>query len=308
VRGLVESARCALSQSKCPELELVTNVINYIEEHVEESTTLAKISEHVHMSQFHLQRTFKRMTGMTPRQYADACRLEMLKAHLRDGSNVTHALYAVGYGSSSRLYEHTHERLGMTPAEYRSGGEGMLIEYMIVTCALGRLLVGTTERGVCAIHLGDPSREDCDVELEAVLFSEYPLAMFHRNRFQMCDWVEHIVNHLNGWEPHLDLPLDLRATSFQLRVWDELRKIPLGETRTYQQIAEAIGQPKAARAVAEAVNSNPVAVVIPCHRTCRKDGEPSAYYTRRAKVAREKLLDKEQTMIQKRQQKQPRQV
>ena len=286
-----------MSKPNCPELELVQNVIDYIEDHVEESTTLAKISEHVHMSQFHLQRTFKRMTGITPRQYADAYRLEMLKSHLRDGANVTKALYAAGYGSSSRLYEHTHERLGMTPAEYRSGGEGMLIEYSIVNCALGRLLVGTTERGVCAIHLGDPTREDCDLELEAVLFAEYPLAMFHRNRFQMCDWVEHIVNHINGWDPHLNLPLDLRATSFQLRVWDELRQIPLGETRTYQEIAEAIGQPKAARAVAEAINSNPVAVIIPCHRTNRKDGEPTAYYSRRAKVARDKLREKEQQLL-----------
>lgn len=284
-----------------PELELIHRVIDYIETHVEEAPTLAEISEHVHMSQFHLQRTFKKATGISPRQYADAYRLETLKAHLREGSNVTHALYAAGYGSSSRLYERTHERLGMTPAEYRSGGEGMVIEYSIVDCRLGRVLIGITERGICAVHLGDPSREDCDLELEAVLFSEYPQAVFHRNRLKLCEWMEEIVAQIDGWEPRLDLPLDLRATSFQLRVWDELRKIPYGETRTYQQIAEAIGQPKAACAVAKAINANPVAVIIPCHRTNRKDGEPTVYYTRRGKVARSKLLEHEQEVIQQRQ-------
>ena len=292
--------RCALSKSNSPELELVSRVINYIEDNVEDAPTLSDISQHVHMSQFHLQRTFKKMTGITPRQYADAYRLETLKAHLRDGSNVTHALYAAGYGSSSRLYEHTHERLGMTPAEYRSGGEGMVIEYTIVDCKLGRLLIGTTERGVCAVHMGDPSREDCDLELEAVLFSEYPLAKFHRNRVKLCEWAEEIIAQLNGWEPHLNLPLDLRASTFQLRVWDELRKIPYGETRTYQQIAEAIGQPKAACAVAKAINANPVAVIVPCHRTGCKDGEPSAYYTRRSKVVRTKLREHEQEVVQQR--------
>jgi AraC family transcriptional regulator of adaptative response/methylated-DNA-[protein]-cysteine methyltransferase len=293
-----------LSKSDSPELQLVNRVIDYIEANVEDAPTLAEIGEHVHMSQFHLQRTFKKMTGITPRQYADAYRLETLKAHLRDGSNVAHALYAAGYGSSSRLYEHTHERLGMTPAEYRSGGEGMVIEYTIVDCRLGRLLIGTTERGVCAVHLGDPSREDCDLELEAVLFSEYPLATFHRSSF-VCGWAEKILAHIGGWEPRLDLPLDLRATSFQLRVWDELRKIPYGETRTYQQIAEAIGQPKAAGAVAKAVNANPVGVIVPCHRTGCKDGEPSAYYTRRGKVERTKLLANEQEVVQQRQEANP---
>lgn len=282
----------------CPDVELVRRVMDYIEAHVEQSPTLAKISEHVHFSQFHLQRTFKKMTGITPRQYADAYRLERLKSRLRDGHNVTTALYAAGYGSSSRLYERSHERLGMTPAEYRNGGEGMLIQYAIITTTLGRLLVGTTDRGVCAVHLADPAIKDCDLELEAVLFSEYPLALFHRNRYQFCDWVEEIVAHVNGHATHLDLPLDLRATSFQLRVWDELRKIPYGETRTYQQIAEAIGQPNAARAVAEAVDSNRVAVVIPCHRTCRKDGEPTAYYSERSVRARVKLLEIEQQTLQ----------
>jgi AraC family transcriptional regulator of adaptative response/methylated-DNA-[protein]-cysteine methyltransferase len=126
--------------------------------------------------------------------------------------------------------------------------------------------------------------------------------MFHRNRFKMCEWVQQIVAHFGGWEPHLNLPLDLRASAFQLRVWDELRRIPYGETRTYQQIAEAIGQPNAARAVAEAVTANPVSVIIPCHRTNRKDGEPTAYYTRRSKLVRKKLLEVEQQVAHKKQQ------
>ncbi|HLU10070.1 MAG TPA: methylated-DNA--[protein]-cysteine S-methyltransferase [Oceanobacillus sp.] len=290
-----------MSTSNSPELELVHRVINYIEENVEDSPTLADISQHVHVSQFHLQRTFKKVMGITPRQYAEAYRLETLKSHLRDGSNVTRALYAAGYGSSSRLYENTHKQLGMTPAEYRNGGEGMVIQYTIVDCKLGRLLIGTTERGVCAVHLGDPSREDCDLELEAVLFAEYPQAIFHRNRNQLCEWAEEIIDQLNGWEPRRDLPLDIRATSFQLRVWEELRKIPYGETRTYQEIAEAIGQPKATSAVARAVHSNPVAIIIPCHRARCKDGTISAYYSRRSKVARKKLLEHEQEVVHQRQ-------
>jgi AraC family transcriptional regulator of adaptative response/methylated-DNA-[protein]-cysteine methyltransferase len=165
-----QAMRCALSKPNSHELELVSHVIHYIEAHVEDAPTLAEISEHVHMSQFHLQRTFKKMTGITPRQYADAYRLETLKAHLRDGCNVARALYAAGYGSSSRLYERTHEVLGMTPAEYRGGGEGMLIEYTIVDCRLGSA-IGITERGICAVHL-KIHREDRDPNRLRVL--EYP--------------------------------------------------------------------------------------------------------------------------------------
>lgn len=274
--------------------ELVSRVVAYIEANIEHSPTLNDIGAHVHMSPFHLQRVFKRVMGITPRQYADAVRLQAFKTHLRTGANVTDALYEAGYGSSSRLYERSSAQLGMTPATYGRGGEGMHIEYTIVNSPLGRLLVGMTQRGICAVYLGDSQSPDCDAELEETLFREYPLATFSHNCEYMCDWVQQILAHLNGAPLPPDLPLDLRATAFQMRVWDELRRIPYGETRTYGQIAEQIGRPKAAGAVAEAVRANPVTIVIPCHRAECKDGEPMKGYSRRGKVARKLLLSHEQ--------------
>lgn len=263
----------SLSQALGTELELVQRVCDYIETTIDRAPTLVEIGAHFHVSHFHLQRMFKRVLGISPRQYAEGYRLESFKTLVRGGHSVTTALYDAGYGSSSRLYERAPEMLGMTPLTYSKGGAGMAIAYLICTCKLGRLLVGTTERGVCAVHL----RQNDD-ELRDMLRREYPLAEI-RETDAMCEWVQKILAHIDGSHPHLDLPVDIRATAFQLNVWQALRAIPYGETRTYGEIAESIGRPKAARAVAEAVNANRLSMVIPCHRAGCTDGEATAYYS-----------------------------
>lgn len=230
------------------------------------------MSSHVGVSPYHLQRTFKRVMGITPRQYAEAYRLGQLKTRLKEGDNVTRALYDVGYGSSSRLYERAGSELGMTPAAYGRGGPQTRIGYTIVDCQLGRLLVAATERGICAVSLGD-----ADTALEAVLAEEYPASQIGRDDGKLGEWVGAILSYLGGQLPHLDLPLDIKATAFQRRVWQELQSIPYGSTRSYSQIASALGQPKAARAVAQACASNPVALAIPCHRVVREDGNLGGY-------------------------------
>lgn len=219
-----------------------------------------------------LTKAFLRQLGVTPRQYADALRLESFKARVRKGGEVTQALYEAGYGSSSRLYERAGAQLGMTPGTYRKGGRGMRIAFAIADCPLGRLLVAATQRGVCAVALADS-----DEELEAALASEFPEAELRRDDEQVGSWTRAVVEHLQGTRAALDLPLDIRATAFQRRVWEELRRIPRGETRTYQEVARAIGRPTAARAVARACATNPVALAIPCHRVVRGDGGEGGY-------------------------------
>lgn len=278
----------------CPELELVQRVCAYIEQNIERAPTLAEIGAHFHMSHFHLQRTFKRVLGISPRQYAEGYRLNNLKGLLRDGQSVTTALYDVGYGSSSRLYERAPEMLGMTPLTYSRGGAGMEISYMITSTPLGRLLVAKTERGVCAVHI-----RQTDEELREQLQREYPLAEIVEKDGDICSWVRAILNHIDGTEPHLDLPLDVQATAFQLNVWQALRSIPYGESRTYASIARSLGKPKAAGAVAKAVDANPLLMVIPCHRTECEDGEPSQLYTPSGKETRRRLREMEQGVVQR---------
>jgi AraC family transcriptional regulator, regulatory protein of adaptative response / methylated-DNA-[protein]-cysteine methyltransferase len=278
---------------KRADLEVTRRLMRYIDERCENAPTLQEMSEHVSLSPFYVQRLFKRVTGLSPREYAEGRRFQRFKANLRDGSEVAAALYDAGFGSSSRAYERAREKMGMTPAVYRRGGENMYIGYWITDTVLGRLLVATTAYGVCSVHLGDSHNPDCDAELVEVLHAEYPLAHISRNHELMCDWVNAIVAHVNAapcQKSVLDLPLDLRATAFQLRVWQEVRRIPIGETRTYGEIAAALGHPGAASAVADAIDANPVAIIVPCHRAERKDGSPSRYYSRRAKVAREAIL------------------
>jgi AraC family transcriptional regulator of adaptative response/methylated-DNA-[protein]-cysteine methyltransferase len=243
----------------------------------------------VGLSPAYLQRTFKQVMGITPRQYADACRLERLKARLREGDQVTEALYEAGYGSSSRLYEQAPDHLGMTPVTYKRGGCGMRIGYTVVASPLGRLLVAATERGICAVSLGDQ-----DVALEDALRREYPNAEIERADSGLNGWVLAILRHLRGEQPCLDLPLDVQATAFQWRVWQELRAIPAGKTLSYGAIAQALGQPTAARAVARACATNPAAIAIPCHRVVREDGDLGGY--RWGLERKRSLLAQEQAM------------
>jgi AraC family transcriptional regulator of adaptative response/methylated-DNA-[protein]-cysteine methyltransferase len=228
------------------------------------------------MSIHQLERAFQSAMGITPRQYADARRMRRLKSGLKKGNNVTTALYDAGFSSSSRLYERASAHLGMTPAAYGRGGAGMRIHYAIVSSPLGRLLLGATHSGISALYLGES-----DAALRAALQKEYPRAVLspegNSGSGSLKDWVAQVLSHLRGQEPSLDLPTDVRATAFQRRVWEELRKIPYGSTRSYGEIAQAIGRPSSVRAVARACATNPVSVVVPCHRVVRADGNLAGY-------------------------------
>jgi len=259
-------------QAVDPQVEMVQRACRYIDAHADALPSLDELGAQVSVSPYHLQRTFKSVMGITPRQYAEARRVDALKVELRNGGSVTDALYGAGYGSSSRLYERADAHLGMTPATYRKGGAGMHIGYTLVDSPLGRLLVAATGRGVCAVCLGDD-----DAALKSALVAEYPNADLHADDGDLSDWVRAILAYLEGWQPHLDLPLDLQATALQRRVWQALQAISYGETRSYSQIAAAIGSPKAARAVARACATNPAALVIPCHRVVRENGDLGGY-------------------------------
>ena len=266
--------------------DLVQRACQIIDAAADQPPTLVELGQRIGVSPYHLQRTFKQAMGITPRQYADARRLDRLKARLKGGDSVTTALYEAGYGSSSRLYEQAPEQLGMTPATYGRGGAGATIAYASAATPLGRLLVAATTRGICFVSLGDD-----DTATEQSLRAEFPAAELRRDDDVLGAWVAAIARHLGGTETRLDLPLDVRATAFQRRVWEALRAIPYGETRTYGQIAQELGQPTAARAVARACATNPVALVVPCHRVVGEGGDLRGY---RWGVERKRsLLDQE---------------
>jgi AraC family transcriptional regulator of adaptative response/methylated-DNA-[protein]-cysteine methyltransferase len=263
--------RCQPDRDLSAQAELVQEAIRLIES-AEDMPRLADLGRQLHSSPFHLQRVFKAATGLSPRQYAAGLRASRLKQQLRGGQNVTGALYAAGYGSPSRLHADAQVHLGMTPSLYRSGGQNMQIEYTLSDCPLGRMLVAATPRGVCAVSLGGD-----DAALEDGLRQEYPGAQIAPAAQGLRREVECLLDYLNGRQTGLDLPLDVQATAFQLRVWEELRRIPYGETRSYTQVAAAIGRPRAVRAVANACASNPAALVTPCHRVIRGDGTLGGY-------------------------------
>lgn len=251
--------------------------------------SLATLASRIGGSPFHFQRNFKRVVGVTPREYAEACRLRKVRGHLKAGRDVTTAMVDAGYGSSSRFYERAAPKLGMSPSDYRRGGAGMTIKYVLFDAPhenLGRLLVGATARGVCAVAMG-PS----DASLTEALTREYPAATIVREAGALSKWSKAILTHLEGRQPRLDLPLDVQATAFQWQVWQALAAIPRGETRTYGEIAAAIGRPAAARAVARACASNPVALAIPCHRVVPAAGGIGGY--RWGAVRKKALLHRE---------------
>jgi AraC family transcriptional regulator of adaptative response/methylated-DNA-[protein]-cysteine methyltransferase len=249
--------------------------------------SLATLAARLGGSPYHLQRNFKRLVGVTPREYAEAVRLRKVKRRLREAENVTGALFDAGYGSSSRFYERAAPKLGMSPTTYRRGGAGMSIQYAIVDSPLGRLLVASTSRGVCAVAMGSS-----DAELERALAREYPAAIIASDAGALSKWTTAVLAHLSGRQPRLDLPLDVQATAFQWQVWQALAAIPYGETRTYREVAAAIGRPRAVRAVARACATNPVALAIPCHRVVPAHGSAGGY---RWGAGRKKtLLEREQ--------------
>jgi len=234
--------------------------------------TLAELSKQVRVSPFHLQRLFKRATGLSPREYQSARRMQQVKHGLRKGDDVTTALYNAGFGSASRLYEKSHQQLGMTPGAYRRGGTGVTVQYAIVPSPLGRMLVAATPRGMCAVRFGDTASE-----LESELRAEFHAATLVRDEAALQRYTKPLLASLRGESVTIEIPLDVRATAFQMKVWEKLREIPAGETRSYSEVAQGIGDPKAVRAVARACASNPVALAVPCHRVVRSDGELAGY-------------------------------
>ncbi|HXL22429.1 MAG TPA: bifunctional DNA-binding transcriptional regulator/O6-methylguanine-DNA methyltransferase Ada [Candidatus Dormibacteraeota bacterium] len=254
----------------------------------EEAMRLGPLAQDLGITEATLRRAFLQVTGLTPRQLAEALRVQRFKAMLRAGRRIADALYETGYGSSSRVYERSNAQLGMTPATYQKGGKGMKLGYTITKSPLGRVLVAATERGVSAVYLGDK-----DSELVAELRGEYPQAEIASAPDAYQQWVREIVQRTEGKQPQVDLPLDLQATAFQRRVWQELQRIPRGATRTYAQVARAVGKPKAVRAVARACATNPVSVVVPCHRVIRGDGNLAGY--RWGLPRKQQLLAQERT-------------
>jgi AraC family transcriptional regulator, regulatory protein of adaptative response / methylated-DNA-[protein]-cysteine methyltransferase len=252
----------------------VKAVCRYIEQHLDEPVTLEKLGKEFHQSPFHLQRRFKSVLGITPREYADSCRLRLLKRNLQAGDSVTRAMYDAGYGSSSRLYERTASQLGMTPDKYRRGAIAATIRYTFADSPLGRMMIAATERGVCAIQFART-----DGELIEGLKREFPFATRKADDAGLRSWVRMLLLQMRGKAKDLDsaLPLDIRATAFQRKVWAYLQSIPFGETQSYLAVAKGIGQPTATRAVARACATNPVAVAIPCHRVVREDGSMGGY-------------------------------
>jgi len=254
------------------ESHAVKAICRFIEQHLDEPVTLDRLGKEFHQSPFHLQRRFKAVLGITPREYADSCRLRTLKRNLQAGDSVTRAMYDAGYGSSSRLYEKTASQLGMTPDKYRRGAIAASIRYASVDSPLGKMLIAATDRGVCSIQFGRS-----ESELLEGLRREFPFATRKADDRELRDWVAVLIKHLSGKHLDFTLPLDIRATAFQRRVWTYLQSIPFGKTKSYSQVAKAIGNPSACRAVARACATNPVAVAIPCHRVVREDGTMGGY-------------------------------
>lgn len=256
-----------------PQVERVGRACRVIALQREQKLSLARLARMVGGNPQHLLRTFKHVLGVSPREYADACRMGCLRDGLRNGGRVAAATYSAGYGSGSRVYERARPMLGMTPGTYARGGLGESVKYVVVDSTLGSLLVAATTRGICAVRIGaSPSA------LAAQLRREFPSAQIADGDARLAGYVQQIVRGLEPGAPDARLPLDVRATAFQRRVWQELQKIPRGTTRSYQEVAARIGEPTAARAVARACATNPVALVVPCHRVVRSDGGLGGYH------------------------------
>lgn len=263
--------RCHPAATITPVSQRAMSILN---EHADDGITLEELALQLGSSAHHLQRTFKRETGVTPKQYLAARRSERFKEQLKEGSMIAAATYEAGYGSSSRVYSTASERLGMTPASYRKGGAGLSIHFLTSPVAAGTLLAAWTDRGLCSVTLGDDAKE-----LEQQLRGEFPKAAIAAaiEDDAMTATIRSVISQVDCGELRIDIPLDIRATLFQMQVWCALRRIPRGQTRTYSEVAESIGRPASVRAVANACAANAVALVIPCHRVVREDGELGGY-------------------------------
>lgn len=252
-------------------LNPLLNIAEYIETHAEEKITLDVLAEISNLSPHHVQRKFKAVYGVSPKEYQNGLRLNKFKSALKDGDDIAGAIYEAGYGSSSRIYEQIDGRIGMTPAAYRSGGKGEEISYAIRPCSLGLIIMAATDRGVCMIHFGDT-----ESELVTQLESEYPKAILNRtpesSDAHLNEWIEAFERHVSFGATRPEIPLHLNGTAFQIKVWRFLMSVKPGEVLSYKEQAERMGIPKAVRAVASANARNNIGVLVPCHRILRGDG------------------------------------
>lgn len=291
--GLRACLRCRpLAIERDPAAAKIRDLCRYVEQHPDDPHDLADLAARAGLSRFHLQRSFKAAVGLTPKQYVEACRMRKLKQSLRESKDVAEAVYDAGFGSSSRVYERADTRLGMTPNQYRRGGRGVAITYAAAESPVGPMMIGATDRGLCFVQFGDTEEA-----LLAALRREYPAAgiaaMGTPVPAEFQNWIGALLSHLAGNQPRLELPLDIQATAFQMRVWNYLQSIPYGEVQAYGEVAAGIGQPTATRAVARACAANTVAIAIPCHRVIRGTGELGGY---RWGMARKRaLIDLERT-------------
>ncbi len=278
--GLRPCLRCRplATRGVDPDIDRIRKTCDYVRANLDTELPLGLLADKAGLSPFHFQRSFKAVMGVTPRQFVEACRLESLKGNLRNPRHtVTDAIYESGFGSGSRVYERVDTRLGMTPATYRSGGKGVRISWVAANSALGRMMIGATDRGLCFVQFGEN-----DEQLKSMLQAEYPAASIEPMREPYPEefhrWMDALAEHMQGQRPRLDLPIDLQATAFQMKVWQYLQQeVAYGSVQSYAEVARGIGQPAASRAVARACASNRVALVIPCHRVIRGSGELGGY-------------------------------
>jgi AraC family transcriptional regulator of adaptative response/methylated-DNA-[protein]-cysteine methyltransferase len=270
-QGFRPCLRCKPNE-KSAALRLVERAAGELAQPGEEIVRVESLARKLSATPSALRRAFQQITGLAPRDLADALRLKRFKTLLRAGKNITDALYETGYGSSSRVYERSDAQLGMTPSAYQKGGKGMKLNYTIAKSPLGKVLVAATEKGVSAVYLGG-----AESALLAELKAEYPRAELAPAAELYQRWVAEIVRQIEGRPSSVELPLDVQGTAFQRRVWQELQRIPRGTTRTYTQVAQSLGRPRAVRAVARACATNPVSIVVPCHRVIRQDGNLAGY-------------------------------
>jgi AraC family transcriptional regulator of adaptative response/methylated-DNA-[protein]-cysteine methyltransferase len=256
-----------------PQVKAIDAVTQYLTEHAEERTKLKDVAKATGVAPLTILRGFKRVLGVSPREFAKAQRLARFKEKVREPrSSVTEAIYDAGFGSSSRLYEDADASLGMTPSAMKAGGKGEMIRYTIAESPLGLVMVAATARGICSISFGESEEE-----LQAQLAAKFSYAERKQMDRELSYAVEALIQAMGESPRAITLPLDVRATAFQMRVWKQLRAIPCGETRTYSEIADAIGSPNSVRAVAGACAANPIAIVVPCHRVIGKTGALTGY-------------------------------
>ncbi len=285
--GFRACLRCR-PQGIAPVASLVRKVTEYVESHPDSTVTLQDLGTAAGVSPFHLQRTFKKATGITPKAYIRERRAERFGRRLPEASSVTAAIYDAGFGASSRAYEQAGEELGMTPVKRRKRGEGITVRYTIAPTEFGELLVAATGRGVCAVRLGDRSEE-----LETEFRKDFARAELVRDDGELVNVIDQIMVLIGSSTPHPEIPVDVKATAFQRRVWDYLRAIPRGETRSYSQVAADMGMPRSTRAVARACALNEVALIVPCHRVVGANGNLTGF--RWGVERKRKLLERERS-------------